>query len=230
MSSSIWIANLLILAAVLEADLGRRRVWWWRVTRPLIATAIVVPLFVKSPQGSGNGLLFELALAAGGLLFGLILSVGLMKVGRDQATGELMSTAGFAYGAAWVLIIGARLIFSYGSNHWYSQDVGRWLHTSRITTDGLTDGLILMAIMMALTRTGRLAVALYANNKTMEATTPEPEGAGNPEGRRESFEDVISGRPIHRLLSHGPIHQLMRARRMDRASSVGQQGPPDAPV
>jgi hypothetical protein len=183
-----------------------------------------------SPQSLGNGLLFELALTAGGLLFGLILSVGLMKVGRDDATGRLMSWAGFSYGAAWVLIIGARLIFSYGSNHWYSQDVGRWLHTSRITTDGLTDGLILMAIAMALTRTGRLAVALVANNKVMEASTPQPVGVGFPEDGPDSLEGLASGRPIHRLLSHGPIHQVLRARGIERASSPMREGPPDAPV
>ena len=45
-----------------------------------------------------------------------------------------MTYAGFAYGAFWVVVIGARLIFIYGSNHWYSQSLGSWLHTNQIAS------------------------------------------------------------------------------------------------
>jgi hypothetical protein len=236
MSASIWIANLVILGAVLEADLGRKRVWWWRILRPIVATAIVVPLFVKSPQGSGNGLLFELTVAAGGLIFGLLITLGLMRVGTDQATGQLSSWAGFPYGAAWVLIIGGRLIFSYGANHWYAHDLGRWLQTSHISTDGLTDGLILMAIMMALTRTGRLAVALIHNNKVMAGEARETETERQPSVRPTSPGTRSSRGPIHQLLgrasssesvlSRGPIHRLMAARRLGAGPSVYRDDPP----
>ena len=236
MSAEIWIVNLVILAAVLEADLGRRRVWWWRIVRPLVATAVVVPLFVKSPQGSGNGLLFELAVAAGGLLFGLIISVGLMRVGRDETSGQLTSWAGFPYALAWALVIGARLLFSYGSNHWFAHELGRWLLVSHITTNGLTDGLILMAIVMTLTRTGRLAVAFVSHNKVMAASPDEARHEREAAVPVTSSTSRLSIGPIHQLLgraassesllSRGPIHRLVAARRLGPGPSVYRNDPP----
>lgn len=221
MPKSVWIANLLILAAVLEADLGRRSVGWWRIVRPLIVAAVVVPLFVKSPQGSGNGLYMELGLGALGLVFGLIATLGLMRVGTDPETGKLMTRAGFAYGAFWVLIIGARLIFSYGSNHWYSQSLGSWLHTNQITSNGLTDGLIIMAIVMTLTRTGRLSLAL-AGTKTVLASQQSPQAVGDTHPQSDHL-----GRES--LLSRGPIHRLLQARQLGPAPSVYRESPPDNP-
>jgi hypothetical protein len=214
MSKSVWIANLLILGAVLEADLGRKGVGWWRIVRPLIAAAVVVPLFVKSPQGSGNGLALELGLAGLGLVLGVLVSVGLMKVGTDASTGRLTSWAGFPYGAAWVLIIGARLLFTYGSNHWYAHELGRWLQTNQITSDALTDGLILMAIVMTLTRTGRLALSLRTTDRVMEAPAPQAAAVAYPDGQARS----AGG-----LLSRGPIHRLPRARQLGSAPVVHRQ-------
>jgi hypothetical protein len=239
MSAEIWIVNLVILGAVLQADLGRQRVWWWRIVRPLVATAIVVPLFLQSPQGAGNGLLFELTVAGGGLVFGLIISLGLMKVGRDQNTGQLTSWAGFPYAVAWVLVIGARLIFSYGADNWFTQDLGRWLQTSHITKDGLTDGLILMAIVMTLTRTGRLAVALVANDKVMTASPPQTEIERPVLVGTTTSGSRMSRGPIHQLLgrtgssesllSRGPIHRLVAARRLGPGPSVYRDDSPRAP-
>ena len=41
MPASVWILNLVVLGAVLEADLGRRKISRFRVLRPLL-TAILV--------------------------------------------------------------------------------------------------------------------------------------------------------------------------------------------
>ena len=80
-----------------------------------------------------------------------------MKVTYDDASQQSMSVAGPAYGAFWVLVIGARLLFTYGANHWYTTQLGHWLLTNGISVDAVTDALIFMAVAMAVTRTVRLA-------------------------------------------------------------------------
>ena len=163
MPLSIWIVNLAILGIVLEADLGHRKVSWVRVLRPFAAALVIIPLFVQSPQTSGNGLLFEVIAAGAGLLLGAVAGFGLVKVSASGRDGRLVSSTGVAYAAFWVAVIGARLVFSYGAYNWYGSALGRWMFTNGITTNGLTDGLIFLALAMALSRTARLVMPLLSS-------------------------------------------------------------------
>ena len=54
-------------------------------------------------------------------------------------------------------MIGARLAFIYGTNHWFLGSLSGWMHTNHITTAALTDALILMALAMTTARTLSLA-------------------------------------------------------------------------
>jgi hypothetical protein len=157
MDASIWIVNLIVLASVLGSDLGRRKVGAARLLRPAIAAAVIVPMYVKHPATEGTGLVLELAGAAFGLLLGLA-AAALMEVRRDQATGVAHTHAGAAYAALWTAVIGARLTFSYGASHWYTDQLGRWMYEHQVSVDAITDTLIVMAIAMLLGRTGALAV------------------------------------------------------------------------
>jgi len=158
MPTDVLIVNIAVLFAVLEADLGRRKISTFRILRPLFLAAGIVPLFVAHPATTGNGEILEIALAGLGALLGVVAAGGLMKVGFDDASQQSVSTAGAAYGAFWVVIIGARLLFTYGANHWYQTQLGHWMVTNGVTVDALTDALIFMALAMAVTRTLRLAV------------------------------------------------------------------------
>ena len=156
MDASVWIVNIVVLASVLGTDLGRRKVGTARLLRPAIAAAVIVPLYVKHPATSGSGLVLELAAAALGLLLGLA-AAALLKVHHDRSDGSIYTRAGVGYAALWTAVIGARLLFVYGSNHWFTEQLGRWMYQNRISVNALTDALVVMAIAMLIGRTGTLA-------------------------------------------------------------------------
>jgi hypothetical protein len=166
MSSSVLILNLAVLFAVLEADLGRRQVGLFRILRPVLTAGAIVPLFIDSPAAHGNGLLLEVLLAAAGVVLGLVASVSLMSIHYDSVKDRVVSKAGLGYAAFWIVVIGARLTFTYGANHWFGSQLAHWMMTNAITLNALTDGLIFMAVAMSLTRTFRL---LAGRNLTRRA-------------------------------------------------------------
>jgi hypothetical protein len=156
-NTDIWLINLGVLVAVLQADLGHRKVNLHRLLRPVLIAGIIIPLFVKNFTTSGNGLTLEIVCSAAGLLLGL-LAAGLLKVQRDMTTGGVVSYAGSPYAALWIVVIGARIAFTYGSQHVFRDQLGHWMMTNQITGDALTDALVFMAIAMLVARTGGLAM------------------------------------------------------------------------
>ncbi len=147
------IVNALVLAAVLEADLGpHRKIGRFRILRPLVLAAAVVPIFLEKVATHGGGLKVELAGVAAGLMGGLIALV-LMRVYRSEKTGKPVSSAKGAYALLWIVVIGARALFSYGAEHWFRDQLGSWLIANSIPSAAITDGLIFMAVAMLLTRT-----------------------------------------------------------------------------
>ena len=152
MFTQALIINAAVLAVVLESDLGpRRKVTWFRVGRPLITALLIIPFFIKGVATTGTGLTLEIILAAGGLLAGLI-TASLMRVYRSPQTGKPVTRAGFPYALAWTLVIAARVAFSYGSVHWFAASLHRWMLEHQLTSAGLTDALLFMALAMVLTR------------------------------------------------------------------------------
>jgi hypothetical protein len=167
------IIDALLLAAVLEADLGsQRKIGKSRIVRPLLLAGVIIPLYMKAVITSGTGLTLEIALAAVGIVCGLIASA-LMTVYRSPKTGKPVSRTGVGYASLWIVVIGARAAFSYGALHWFSPQLGHWMARNAVTAAAITDALIFMAVAMLLTRTIGLAMraAHIGGSETMAVET-----------------------------------------------------------
>jgi hypothetical protein len=152
------IINGVVLATVLATDLGpARKIGRGRLLRPVIAAAVIIPLFLSSPATHGTGLIVEIAGVAAGLLAGLA-AVALMKIYRSPQTGKPASRAGYPYAALWTIIIGARAAFSWGAAHWFTGSLVAWCITHQVSQAAITDGLIFMAIAMVLVRTAAMGI------------------------------------------------------------------------
>jgi hypothetical protein len=150
-ANTFLIFNLILLAVVLESDLGRRRITAFRVLRPLLGAALVTPLFITRPATGGWGL----ALEAGGVLLGAALGlavVALLPVERDPATGRAYTRAGLAYAALWIGISAGRYGFAYGAHHLFNHALKGFMSTNRVSAAALTDALIFVFVTMYLVR------------------------------------------------------------------------------
>jgi hypothetical protein len=152
------IVNGVVLATVLATDLGpARKIGPLRLLRPVIAAAVIIPLFISRPVTHGAGLAVELAGVIAGLLVGLA-AVALMGVYRHPETGKPVSRAGAPYAILWIVVIGARAAFSWGAAHWFTAALVGWAVTNQVTEAAITDGLIFMAVVMVLMRTAGIGL------------------------------------------------------------------------
>lgn len=149
------IASTSILAIILATDLGHRKVTTMRMVRSVAAVAIIVAIFVHSFPTEGNAVPMQLAGAGAGVVGGLIVAA-LMPAKRETG-GEIFTRAGAGYALAWAVLSGARVVFAYGAEHWFTQDLVRFSIENQIGgPEVYANTFVFMSLAMVLTRTGVL--------------------------------------------------------------------------
>jgi hypothetical protein len=167
------IVNGVVLATVLASDLGpARKIGPARLLRPVIAAAVIIPLFVDRPSTNGPSVAVELAGVLAGVLGGLA-AAALMSIYRSPETGKPVSRAGAHYAVFWAVVIAARAAFSYGAAHWFTAQIVSWAVTNHVSEASIVDGLIFMAIAMILVRT----IGLGVRASRLPARAPVPQEA-----------------------------------------------------
>ena len=151
-ANTFLVFNLILLAVVLESDLGQRKISAFRIIRPLLGVLIITPFFLASPATNGWGLGLELCGALLGVTLGLA-AAALLRVGWDPKQRGAYTRAGLGYAALWVAVSAARYGFAYGAKHLFNHPLKDFMTTNHVSAAALTDGLILVFVAMYLIRT-----------------------------------------------------------------------------
>ena len=150
MTTSQYLLNAGLLAYILASNLGAHAVTRRRMTLPLVLVAVAAAVFLRSIPTLGNDLVLELIAVAAGVGLGVLAGL-LVRVRNDG--GRLFTSAGTPYAALWVFVIGGRVLFAYGADHWYARAIAEFSMRHQITgADAWTCAFVLMALSMVLAR------------------------------------------------------------------------------
>ncbi|MFE3327078.1 hypothetical protein [Streptomyces sp. NPDC059176] len=140
-----------ILLVILATDLGTRRITRMRLLRSIAAVLIVLALFVHSLPREGNDPLLQLAGVGVGVICGLIASA-LLPAHRDAA-GQVHTKGGIGYALVWLALSVSRVLFAYGSEHWFAEGIVRFSIENELSgRDVYANAFVFMALAMVLTR------------------------------------------------------------------------------
>ncbi|MCQ4082316.1 hypothetical protein NGB36_17330 [Streptomyces sp. RB6PN25] len=158
-----------ILGIVLATDLGRRRLTNVRMLRSLLAVAIVIALFVHSLPTSGNDVSMQLAGIGLGAICGL--TAGALLPARRGLNGDIWTSGGVGYALLWFVVSGSRVLFAYGTEHWFSHAIITFSIDYKLSgPDVYANAFVFMSLAMVLARTA----VLLAKRRRLRATGTEP--------------------------------------------------------
>lgn len=152
MTTGELLLNIGVLVFVLVSGLGIRPLTSRRFALPIALVVIVGFVFLPSAPIGGNDLDLDVVLGAAGVILGG-LAGALMMVRRRASDGGGMTIAGLGYAALWIAVIGARILFAYGSSHWFAPEIDTFSRQHAITgTSAWTAGFVVMAMAMVASR------------------------------------------------------------------------------
>ncbi len=152
MSIAEYVLNLGLLVYILGANLGTRRLTIGRVLLPLALVAVGAAVFLRHLPAAGNDATLEMVGALTGVALG-VLAGFLLRVRPDERRHGLVTTAGIGYAALWVVVVGGRILFAYGAEHWFGPRIGRFSFEHGVSgADAWVAAFVLMALAMVATR------------------------------------------------------------------------------
>jgi hypothetical protein len=160
MSISDYILFTGLFVVVLATQLGRREPDAKRLIMPLVLVGAIGFKYVRHlPTGSVSHLL-ELGGVLVGIAFGLA-SIALVKVERNPENGKLVTKAGWGYAAVWTTALAGRLLFAYGSTHWFEGSLAGFSMAHHVPGATYGAAFVLMVVAMIAVRT--IAITIRAN-------------------------------------------------------------------
>lgn len=171
MTTGQYFLNLALLAWILSSNVGSRVLTRRRVTVPLLVVLAAGWAYLNDLPVAGHDARLELV----GLLAGVVAGVVAALTVRVRLVGErVVATAGLAFVAVWVVVIGGRVLFAYGAEHWFARSIGQFSYEHQITgASAWTAAFVIMALAMVVTRlgvTGVRAARLTARARTEQQT------------------------------------------------------------
>ena len=158
MSTTQWILNLGLLGWVLLRNLGSKPVTRATFAVPLLIVAVAAAVFLTDIPTVGNDVPLEVIGAAAGAVLG-VAATGLTRIHRT-GSGTVI-TAGAAFAALWIGVIGGRIAFAQWATGAGGRAVGEFSMQHHISgADAWTAAFVLMALTMVLARAASTMVVI----------------------------------------------------------------------
>ncbi|TWD80743.1 hypothetical protein FB561_1831 [Kribbella amoyensis] len=161
------IASASVLSVILATDLGHRKVTRMRILRSVLAVGVIIALFVRSLPTVGNSLTLQLAGVGLGVVFGLLVAVFLPT--ERAGNGEIYTRAGLAYAVAWTVLSAGRVVFAFGAEHWFAEELITFSIKHQIAgADAYANAFVFLSLAMVLTR----SAVLLGKARKLRAAAP----------------------------------------------------------
>jgi hypothetical protein len=152
MSTVDYITYTALFAVILATQLGTRHPSFDRLLIPVLIVGGIGFKYLKNLPGGQTSHLLELAGLGAGVLFGLA-AIPLFRVSKDAKTGRLVTRAAYAYAALWLTALAMRLVFAYGSTHWFHSAVASFSIANHVPQNTYAAAFVLMVLTMIVIRT-----------------------------------------------------------------------------